>query len=356
MTKALGEDYMQFIGKKVSINYLNMNQLASKKPQEKVSDYNLVIPTGDNIELLFNYNYNKEQLKLFAKHYKLKITGNKNELVMRVFCYLTLSTHVIQLQKIFRGHLQRKCNKYRGPGFKNRSLCTNTMDFFTMDEISSLPYTNFFSYKDKDGFIYGFDVVSLYNLVKNHGKGLGDVTNPYNRNIITVQTITKMKSLLRLSRVLQIPIQLEIKDETEIPGEKLLELRVLSLFQNMDALGNYSVPEWFTSLNQASLWRFVRELNDIWNYRAQITNETKRNICPPNGNPFRNINLAQFFNNVELKESQKVVLEIMEKMVNSGINTDSRTLGSYYVLGCLSLVNDNAAIALPWLYQSFSYM
>ncbi len=354
MVKTLDEDYMQFISKKCSINYLN--QTASKKPQEKVNDYNVVIPTGENIELLFKYNYNKEQLKLFAKHYKLKITGNKNELQMRVFCYLTLSTHINKIQKIFRGHLQRKCNNIRGPAFMNRSLCTNTMDFFTMDEMTALPYTHFFSYKDKDGFIYGFDIISLYNLVKTHGKTVGDVTNPFNRNVISNNIISNMKTLLRLNRILKTPIELEIKDEATISGEKLLELRVLSVFQNIDSLGNYSSPEWFTSLNQAYLWRFVRELNDIWNYRAQIPMETKRNICPPNGDPFRNVNMHQFLNNVELKDSQKIVLDIMEKMVNNGVNTDSRTLGSYYVLGCLTLVNDNAAIALPWLYQSFSYM
>ena len=51
-----------------------------------------------------------------------------------------------------------------------------------------------------------------------------------------------------------------------------------------------------------------------------------------------------------------VILEILEKFVNSGINNDSKTLGSYYVLGALTLVNDNASLSLPWLYQSFSYI
>jgi len=49
---------------------------------------------------------------------------------------------------------------------------------------------------------------------------------------------------------------------------------------------------------------------------------------------------------------KKVVLEVLEKMVNSGIDNDSKTLGAYYVLGALTLVNHSAAIALPWLYES----
>jgi hypothetical protein len=43
-------------------------------------------------------------------------------------------------------------------------------------------------------------------------------------------------------------------------------------------------------------------------------------------------------------------------MVNCGIDKDSKTLGAYYVLGGLTLVNPAAAIALPWLYQSVLYV
>jgi hypothetical protein len=354
MNKNIDDDYMNFIGKKCSTQLLSF--MSNKKVQEKVNDYDLVIPTGENIDLLFKHNYNKEQLKLFVKHYKLRLTGNKKDLITRLFCYLTLSVYINKIQKIFRGHLQRKYNEFHGPAFKNRSICTNNMDFFTMDELSSLPYTHFFSYKDKDGFVYGFDIVSLHNLVKMNKKEFVSTTNPFNRNEIPNEIIAKMKHLLRLGRILKIPIKLEINDDSaNISNEKTLELRTLSLFQSIDALGNYSMPEWFTSLNQSYLWRFLRELGDIWNYRAQISMETKRSICPPNGDPFRGISMSQLYHS-NLEETQKVVLCVMEKIVNSGVNTDSRTLGSYYILGCLTLVNDNAAGALPWLYQSFAYM
>jgi hypothetical protein len=41
-------------------------------------------------------------------------------------------------------------------------------------------------------------------------------------------------------------------------------------------------------------------------------------------------------------------------MVKTGINNDFKTLGAYYVLGALCLVNQNAANSLPWLFQSVS--
>ena len=45
----------------------------------------------------------------------------------------------------------------------------------------------------------------------------------------------------------------------------------------------------------------------------------------------------------------------MEKFVNSGTDNDSKSLGAYYILGALTLVNTDAANALPWLFQSVSY-
>jgi hypothetical protein len=50
-----------------------------------------------------------------------------------------------------------------------------------------------------------------------------------------------------------------------------------------------------------------------------------------------------------------MILTMLEKMVNSGINTDSRTLGAYYVLSALTLVSEPAAQALPWLFHSVSH-
>jgi hypothetical protein len=46
------------------------------------------------------------------------------------------------------------------------------------------------------------------------------------------------------------------------------------------------------------------------------------------------------------------VLTILENFVNSGINNESRRLGAYYVLGALTLVSEDAATSLPWLYDA----
>ena len=147
-----------------------------------------------------------------------------------------------------------------------------------------------------------------------------------------------------------------IKDDAKsVSNEKAIELKAIALFQNIDALGNYSNANWFLSLNRIQIIKFIRDLIDIWNYRAQLTAETKRNICPPNGDPFRSLSVQYINTEPNLWNIKKVVLEVLDKMVNSGTDKDSKTLGAYYVLGALTLVNNEAATSLPWLFQSVNY-
>jgi hypothetical protein len=61
------------------------------------------------------------------------------------------------------------------------------------------------------------------------------------------------------------------------------------------------------------------------------------------------------FTKDELLKPREIILEIMDYMVKSGHSNDNRSLGAYYVLAALTLVNEDARNALPWLYQSVAY-
>jgi len=328
-------------------------KMCLSKKVEKINDDEINVPTISNFEIILNYNYNKEQLKKFLKHYKLKLSGSKKDMIVRVFCFLRLSYFATKIQKIFRGRIQRKYNSLHGPALLRRDICTNNTDFFSMENLNEIAYSQFFSYKDADNFVYGFDIISLYNLIQKSGR---DVQNPYNRTKIPKNVINNIKTLIRLGKLLNIKIDIDIKDVLlEVTDKKSIELRILTLFQNIDSLGHYSNTNWFASLTRINLIKFIRELCDIWNYRAQLSNETKRAICPPNGDPFRNLSMDYILTEHNLDNVKKAVVEILEKMVNTGIDRDSKSLGAYYVLGALTLVSPDAALNIPWLYQSFSY-
>jgi hypothetical protein len=349
-----------------SDSLMNLFDLVAKKLQpskklEKVEmdlDY---IPKFEEHELLLRYNYNVSQLKTFTKayitkgHKILKISGNKTQLLSRLYAFLFLSNSIIKMQKIFRGHLQRKYNRYHGPAFRSRMLCTNAFDFLSMEKLDEISDKQFFSFKDEDGFIYGFDILSLYNLIY---KCNGAIKNPFNTKPISAKVIEDFRSLLRLSRLFKIQICTELTDiSKEVSNKKTIELKALTLFQNIDALGNYSNSQWFLSLNRNQLIKFTRELVDIWSYRAPLTMETKRAICPPLGNPFSkmpNYNILQTLENLD--DVRKHILDVMSILVNTGIDEGNKHLGAYYVLGALTLVNNEAATSLPWLYQALCYM
>jgi hypothetical protein len=320
-----------------------------KQKQSKIQNDDIIIPSLQNYNDIFKHNYNIVQLKLIAKKYNLKMGGNKHELISRIFSFLYLSSYIVKIQKVFRGLLVKQYNHLRGPAVINRKLCTNSTDFITLDPIEEIPFHQFISYKDIDGFIYGFDITSLYNTML---KGDKDDKNPYNRNLIPNYIVKHIKKIIRLSKILRIHINLRIDNSVpNISDEKVIEFRTLSLFQNINALGNFANTQWFLSLNKDELIILIKELFDIWNFRAQLTVEAKYEICPF-GNPFRHFQFDYVYQEQNMNNIRKNVLKVLENLVNTGVDKDSKILGAYYVLGGLTLVNPDAATSLPWLFQS----
>ena len=82
----------------------------------------------------------------------------------------------------------------------------------------------------------------------------------------------------------------------------------------MDELGNYTNQEWFSSLNKFKLIRFVKELIDIWCYRAQLTFDTKKRIYPPTGAPFFGIKVGMLVNKNEekIRNTERQITFFME--------------------------------------------
>ena len=128
---------------------------------------------------------------------------------------------------------------------------------------------------------------------------------------------------------------------------------MINIFQKFDDMGFITDSKWVMSLNRNRCKRYLRELEDVWNYRSQISNEVKQNIIPPNGKLFNNINLHQLFNTKTELYLKNIILDFIEKLTTSGINQESRSLGGFYALGTITIVSVHSANALPWLYDSF---
>ena len=148
------------------IEYFLQRDIPVKKSNIKINDNDFQIPKFSEYLNIIYYNYNLPQMKKICKHYSLKINGNKDEVKKRLYNYLFVSKIIIIIQKFFRASLIKKYINLHGPAFFKRKLCTNDLDFCTLDDVHEIPYTQFFSFKDQDNFIYGFDILSLLIYLK----------------------------------------------------------------------------------------------------------------------------------------------------------------------------------------------
>ena len=187
------------------LNYYLNKSIPFKKNKEKINNNDLIIPKYKDYNNILTINYNLTQLKKFIKHYKIKITGNKDELKKICYNFLYYSFYINILQKKCRNNLIKKYNLLHGPAFIKKHLCINDVDFCTLDNIKEINIYNFFSFKDEDNFIYGFDIQSIYNLyLKNSNK----LENPFNTKLIDNKVLTDLLEIIRLSKILNIKLDL----------------------------------------------------------------------------------------------------------------------------------------------------
>jgi len=281
-----------------------------------------------------------------CKHYKQPVSGNKKVLIVRLYYYLQSNNSAKIIQQLARSYLLKKIIIAKGPAFIKRELCVNDADFYTLDLVKDIPLEQFISYSDNN-IIYGFDILSLHNLIKSSKP---PYRNPYNRTIFPKIIHTHISNIIKFSSYFGSPI-INIYPYNNLEDGKLIELMLINVFQEINNLGNYTDHVWMSDLSIINLKKFIRELSDIWNFRANLSVAIKQSICPSHGNPFIQIQM----NNIHLlnrNELLKACIIIMQNMVLYATDEANRSLGANYVLCALTLVSEPAAMSLPWFYQS----
>ena len=131
--------------------------------------------------------------------------------------------------------------------------------------------------------------------------------------------------------------------------------RVQGLFMEVDQLGHYTQAQWFMQLERRDYVRYFRTLQDIWRYRAQLSFSVKQKICPL-WDPFI-AQSTEHANYITMPETQlqNLCITVMEDMVCTGIDNDSRMLGAFHVLSALTIVSPAARASMMWLYESLVY-
>lgn len=336
-------------------------------------------------------------LKAACKKYKLKISGTKPLLIERLTTLFNKIKKVIIIQSIIRRKQSHNYIFGRGPAIKNRDLCNNNTDFITLEPLDEIEHDYFYSYKDSKDFVYGFNICSLITLIKNKK----NIINPYNRNAIPREQQNEIIKLYNNTYILSfefrkankffsagrkptsnalvnrytaptqvstaenynptfyrhIVITEELRDRIEIltaNRNRPYQERVENIFMEIDSLGNYTNIAWFTTLTHLQYVRLYRCLFDIWMYRAQLSYETKRQISP-----FHDIFDGIFprhiyHNNITNNQIKLGCLIVIENLVYSSTDIEYRKIGALHALTSFTMVNPNARIAMPWLYESIA--
>ena len=286
---------------------------------------------------VLNTRLTLNDLKVLKKACNIKGVYNKKELA--IILYNTMRIHY-SLGVIIRSYRNYKLKKYELLlGLENEYV--NTEDFESLESLSLMDKHDLMGVRE-EGKVYGFDIVSFENLLLKYKE---NAFNPYTRTLLDADARRRFKEIIYLKRL--------FKYGTRIKREKAkdtIESRLENVFYKINELGNYADSCWVQELTKERLIKFMYELADIWEYRANLSQQSKRRIYA-HLNPFSDLRMSRLpIDTMEVL--QQKVIKIIERFISSE-EQEHASLGAFYVLGAITLVNNNAAEALPWLYQSF---
>lgn len=253
-------------------------------------DMNQVIVIENFTHVIKDYTI-KELKDYYIKHY-LK-SGEKKTKLSKEYCFNEIAKHrelinhfsdpvnqnkIVTIQRDFKMKLKKRYESKRGPGYSNRELCNNVEDFYTFEPLKDIKYEFFISYQDAQNHVWGFDIRSLNKLINMN------FDNPYTRGKLPetlIQTVHD-EIILMESRNVSTSIQSEVINDRKV----IIKQRITDLFSQIEFSGYSCSIEWLLDLPIHKLKKLYRNLEDVWNYRANLPLEVKRKLAPPGGMVF----------------------------------------------------------------------
>ena len=287
------------------------------------------------------------QLRGKLKLLGLKVSGRKAALVARLHEYEQLVRVAKHSQRLARGWLARRYIARKGPALHQRDLSVNSKDFYTQEPVARIPHQQFFSFTDTAGQRYSFNLLSFSNLRIGPDTQL---RNPYTRLVIADDVSRAAKAAIRLGRILGYDVETSV--ETSVSkGEEIM----ISLFQEINTLGNHTNYRWLSDAPTRRLRLFCINLHVIWKHRTGMTDEVRRRVCPPHGEPLSACLLSPIPTYSASVDREAALISIGKAclyFITAAQDIEDRRLAVNLLLCSLTTISRRAATALPWLYQS----
>ncbi len=236
---------------------------------------------------------------------------------------------------------------FRGWNIRRRSKPNNIDDCGTLETLYIIPIEYYIQYQDvADNLWYGFDIRTLESIMNSKNP-----VNPYNTKELKSNQKLMANYAHKKSFILDSNRKMS-HDSPKLTEQQRLFQFVIRVFQKFDDLGQYTDTEWFTMLSFEQLKQFYYLANDMFDYRAQLTDEMKKNIVK-NGLIFHNFKTSiSNIKNIHTRILQVEILREMERVVDEGIDKEYKILGMNLILSALVEVSHRASLALPHLVQS----
>ena len=351
--------------------YSNFSQfILTKSHQEQT-----IVPYSYNAWKTDSTTIEKESLQVLKytlKTHGFPVSGNKRILISRIHQYYLQIKCATCIQRIFRGFIVRECEKARGPAAKIRHICHNNTDFHTMELLTEFPRELFFSYRDFSGFVYGFNIQSLLLMYKRNKS----FVNPYNREDIPFSSTLLIFSLYKKLCILYpeyfaehtgICIEWDYKTPTETTSSLSSDIIENNnainetdyrfhfaelLFERISFLLHARFElHLFLQLTKNQFDRFYHYYHVWWTRpNNEMSDELKTLICDAN-DPFEHINEMR---NASEERCQSICMELIERMIYSGIDEHHCKLGAEMVVTMLTIVSNPIRLTFPELFEKLS--
>ena len=265
-----------------------------------------------------------------TKQSKSNLLNELNKIILQERFYKNNVYFIIKIQSHIRKWIIRR-----------RAICINDCDILGMVDKYEIPSIYFYPFYDdlRDKY-YAYDIRSLNNLIHSNYCNC-----PYTLRIFNEEEKEKVnKYINNLGKY-----GIIIEEEILLDENQELEMKIKDLFYNINMLDNYTNHEWFLSLNVISLINLYIKTEDIWNYRAMLSQEAKEKII---GNEIIfeiPINLIKHTKSINFMRT--ILLRIFNAMISNGIDINEKKLGAILVLSALVEISPEAFEAMPHLAQ-----
>ena len=300
----------------------------------------------NNIIDIENYTYeSKDYLRLELENYykftmkreykamkKDKLFNEVNNFILNIKKYEKENIKsIICIQSCIRGINVRKQYNYK--------RCNNEEDFYSYEKLKDIKDKYFYSYRDKNKFFWGFDIRSLEKLIDLK------YPNPYTTELISPRIINDVK--IKINKIKKNNSYENISDLMENDRKNNIKQKCVDLFACIEQLGYSCQIEWFLNLSLFKTKELYKQMEDIWNYRSQLSREMKLELCPPNGTIFTTP-IPEILN-MNKQEIQEIIINDINKF-NNCENLSNRRLGyMYFIIGLSNVSIPCYVIHQDWL-------